>query len=41
MNVFNYREEGTCSLSAKGVLKMKSVRFLWKRSNSAKSVLKY
>jgi len=37
MNVFDYREEGTSSLSAKSVQKMKSVRFLWKRSNSVKS----
>ena len=40
MNVFKYREEGTSSLSAKSVLKIKSVRFLWKRSNSVKTVLK-
>ena len=40
MNVFDYREEGTSSLSAKSVLKIKSVRFLWKRSNSVKTVLK-
>jgi len=40
MNVFKYREEGTSSLSAKSVLKIKSVRFLWKSSNSVKSVLK-
>jgi len=40
MNVFDYREEGTSSLSAKRVLKIKSVLFLWKRSNSVKSVLK-
>ena len=31
---------GNHSLSAKSVLKMKRVRFLWKRSNSVKSVLK-
>ena len=41
MNVFDYREEGTISLiSAKSVPKTKSVRLLWKRSNSVKSVLK-
>jgi len=41
MNVFGYRGEGTSSLSAESVLKIKSVRFLWKRSNSVKSVLKW
>jgi len=40
MNVFDYREEGISSLSAQSVLKIKSVRFLWKRSNPVKSVLK-